>query len=166
MKFKITLRSTIITGFLMGLLAAVIQFWFLDDFPYTYGICMFGHPKDLVSYVLNKMAGTNLHITEAFIYVPTLLAIGVILGSIVSASRNGELKWQSGPIRNIIPPIAFGFLVANFGLLWGACPIRTGLLVSSGNLMALVALSFMALGVLLAVAYIRFRTSSKVLNRW
>jgi hypothetical protein len=51
----------------------------------------------------------------------------------------------------------YGFLVVNLGLLWGACPIRTALLVSYGSVLAVIALASIVVGVMIAIAYVRLR---------
>ena len=51
--------------------------------------------------------------------------------------------------------ILFGFLVANFGLIVGACPIRTALLVGYGSVLGVIMLVSIIGGVFLATLHLR-----------
>ncbi len=139
----------------MGLLAAAIQGYFEVQPPVAYGISFLGHPKDIINWTTNNLLGTNFPIANAFIIFPALTVIGVFMGSSVAAYRNTELKWRPGPVRRSFAAFMLGFLVVNFGLVWGACPIRTGLLVSYGSVLAVIALASIVIGVVLATVYIR-----------
>lgn len=154
---KIMFRSTFIAGLIMGILAAAAQAYFQVQPPVAYGICLLGHPSTLVKWLMNVFPGTNLPITAPFLAFPSLLVIGVFIGSFISAYRNKELGWRPGPVRNKYTAVMLGFLVVNFGLLWGSCPIRTGLLISYGYVMAVIALFSIAVGVILACLYVRLR---------
>ena len=158
---KIKLRLIFITGFIMGVSAAAVQAYFQVQPPVAYGICLLGHPTILTKWLMNNVLGTDLSVTAAFVVFPSLLVIGVFIGSYVAGYRNKELEWRPGPVRNKYMAVMFGFLVVNFGLLWGACPIRTGLLVSYGSVMAVIALFSIAVGVILACLYIRSRVKKE-----
>lgn len=155
MKTKIWLLF--ITGFMIGILAATAQAFFRIQPPVAYGICLLGHPSGLTKWFTNNIFGTDLSTTEVFAVYPSLLVVGIFIGSIVAAYRNKELGLRPGPVDNKFIAVLFGFLVANFGLLWGSCPIRTGLLISYGSIMALIALISIAIGIILACKYVRFR---------
>ena len=157
MKLKLGFNRLLITGLIMGVAAAAAQAFFKVQPPEAYGICLLGHPSDLTTGITNNLLGTNWPVHEAFIVFPSLLVIGVFIGSYITAYRNKELGWRPGPVRKKFSAFMFGFLVVNFGLLWGACPIRTALLTSYGNVMAVIALFSIAVGVILACLYIRLR---------
>jgi uncharacterized membrane protein YiaA len=157
MRLKLGFNLVFITGLTMGISAAAAQAYFRVLPPVAYGICLFGHPRDLTSSIINNLFGTNWTIHGAFIIFPSLLVIGVLIGSILSAYRNKEFEIRPGPIRKKFPAFMFGFLVVNFGLLWGACPIRTALLASYGYVMAVIVIASIIAGVLLAIMYIRIR---------
>lgn len=161
---KIKFWLTFITGLIMGVSAAAVQAYFQVQPPAAYGICLLGHPSILTKWLMNNVLGTDLAITAVFVVFPSLLVIGVFIGSYVAAYRNKELGWRPGPVRNRYMAVMFGFLVVNFGLLWGACPIRTGLLVSYGRVMAVIALVSIAVGVILACLYIRSRVKKETLR--
>ena len=164
MKFKPSFNLVFITGLIMGVSAAAAQAFFQVRPPEAYGICLLGHPRDLTTWITNNFLGINWPITEAFVVFPVLTVIGVFIGSYIAANRNKEFKLRPGPIRKKFYAFMFGFLVVNFGLLWGSCPIRTGLLASYGNVMAVIALASIAIGVLLALAYVRLKVKKEKLR--
>ena len=157
MKLNLGIHRVFILGIIMGVSAAAIQAFFQAQPPVAYGISFLGHPKDLLNWITNNLLGTNFPIADAFIVFPALMVLGVFIGSYVAAYRNTELAWRPGPVRKNFSAFKFGFLVVNFGLLWGACPIRTALLVSYGSVIAVIALASIVIGVILAVVYMRLR---------
>lgn len=160
MKFKPSFHLVLITGIVMGVLAAAAEAFFQVQPPEAYGICFIGHPKELTTWIADNLFGTDWgHGT--FAVFPTLLVVGAFAGAFTAANRNKELKLRPGPVSNKYMAVLFGFLVANLGLLWGACPIRTVLLVSYGDITAAVALVSIVVGVILAVVYVRFRVSKE-----
>lgn len=157
MKFKFSFNLALVTGLVMGIVAAVVQAFFQVQPPEAYGICLIGHPSDLLSWITNNLFGTNWVIHKAFVVFPSLLVIGVFIGSATAAYRNKELKLQPGPVRKNFLAFILGFLVINFGLLWGSCPIGTALLVSYGSVTGLIALASIVIGVILSCVYVRLR---------
>ncbi|MCK5604690.1 cytochrome C [Candidatus Pacearchaeota archaeon] len=157
MRFRRVFNLVFFTGLAMGILAAAAQAFFRLESPVAYGICLLGHPRDFTVWVANGIAGTDWPALEVFAIYPALTVIGVVVGSFIAANRNSELKLRPGPVRSRVYPFVFGFLVINLGLFWGSCPIRTGLLASYGNIMAVIVLVSIAFGVFLAVQYVRFR---------
>ncbi|NLE89638.1 MAG: YeeE/YedE family protein [Dehalococcoidales bacterium] len=159
---KISSYRVFIIGVIMGLGAALVQAYFKVQPPEAYGISFIGHPNDLFAWLTNRVIGTNWPIRDAFIVYPVLTVAGVFIGSFIAARRKKEFAFQPGPVRKRFLAIIFGFLVANLGLLWGSCPIRTALLVSYGSGTALIALASIAIGVVLAIIYIRFKAKKGV----
>jgi len=157
LRLKKVFNIVFVTGFIMGLIAAAIQSYIDIQPPEAYGICLVGQPRDFINLIINNNFSQNWPVTEVFIIYPTLLVMGVVLGSFISAQRKRELNFRPGPVRSKLSAFTFGFLVINFALLWGSCPIRTGLLVSYGNIMAVIALGSIALGAILACIYVRIR---------
>ena len=155
MKFKLGYNRMLVIGIVMGLLAAAAQAYFQVQPPVANGISFLGHPRELLNWVVNHLFGTNWPITRAFLVFPPLTVVGVLIGSFIAAARNKELKMRPGPVRKKVLAVIFGFLVANFGLLWGACDMRTALLVSYGSVLALVALAAIVVGVVLAGLYMQ-----------
>lgn len=157
MKFKLGSYKVFVIGIIMGLGAALIQAYFKVQPPEAYGISFIGHPNDLFTWLSNKLVGTDWPIRDVFLVYPALTVVGVIIGSMAAASRNKELRLQPGPIRKKFLAVIFGFLIANFGLLWGSCPIRTALLIGYGSGIAVIAMLSIVAGVMLAIFYIRLR---------
>jgi len=157
LKLKLGTYQVFFVGVVMGLGAALVQAYFSAQPPEAYGISFIGHPNDLFAWITNRVAGTEWPIRDAFLVYPVLTVGGVFIGSFAAAYRNGELKLREGPVRKKFLAVIFGFLIANLGLLWGSCPIRTSLMVSYGSIIAIVALASIAFGVVLAIIYIRIR---------
>lgn len=155
MKFKLGYNRMLVIGIVMGLLAAAAQAFFQVQPPVANGISFLGHPRELLNWIVNRLFETDWPITRAFLIYPPLTVIGVLIGSFIAAGRNKELKLRPGPVRKKVLAAIFGFLVANFGLLWGACDMRTALLVSYGSVLALVALISIVGGVVLAGLYMQ-----------
>ena len=168
--FKLSRNMALITGITMGVLAAVVQGYFGVQPPAGAGICAVSHPADLVGWVLNKMAGiglfswvfdrvseTNFVTHEMFVTVPVMTSVGFILGSFVAALRNKEFKFRKGPVRDNMLAFILGFVIINFGMLWGSCPIRTAILASYGMWFAVLILGMMVMGVIVACLYIKWK---------
>ena len=156
MKFKLGYNRLLVIGIVMGLLAAAAQAFFQVQPPVANGISFLGHPRELLNWIANRLFETNWPVTRAFLLYPPLTVIGVLIGSFIAAGRNKELKLRPGPVRKKVLAAIFGFLVANFGLLWGACDMRTALLVSYGSVLAVIALVSIIIGVMLAGFYMQY----------
>jgi len=155
MKIKLSSYKVMAVGLVMGLSAAAVQAY-LKVRPEANGISFIGHPSDLLNWGLNKL-GTSFPVREEFLIYPALTVVGVLIGSLAAASRHKELRIQPGPVRKKFAAVILGFLIANFGLLLGSCPIRAALLVSYGSLLAGVGLAAIAGGILLAILYSRLK---------
>lgn len=156
MKLKLGYNRMLVIGIVMGLLAAAAQAYFQVQPPVANGISFLGHPRELLNWIVNNLFGANWPVAKAFIVFPPLTVIGVFIGSFIAAARNKELKLRPGPVRKKVLAAIFGFLVANFGLLWGACDMRTALLVSYGSVLAVIALFCVVIGVIVAGYYMQF----------
>ncbi len=157
MKLKPGFNLVMVTGLVIGILAVAAEAYFKVQPPSAYGICLLGHPRDLTTWVANNVFGANWVSTEAFVVFPAFTVIGVLIGSFIAANRNKELRLRPGPVRNKFFAFMFGFLVVNFGLLWGSCPIRTTVLASYGNFIAVIVLASIIVGVIIASIYVRLR---------
>ena len=157
MKLKFGSYRVFLVGAVMGLAAATVQAFFKVQTPEAYGISITGHPADLFSWISNHLLKTSWPVREEFLIYPCLTIIGIFVGSLIAASRNKELRIQPGPLRKKFAAIIFGFLVANFGLLLGACPIRSSLMVGYGSVLGVIGLTAIAVGVVLAIIFIRVR---------
>jgi hypothetical protein len=137
--FKLSGNLALITGITMGVLAAVV------------------HPANIVNWLVNNIFGTNFTIHSIFVTVPVLTSVGFIIGSFIAAKKNKEFKLRPGPVRDNVLAFILGFLIINFGLLWGSCPIRTAILASYGMFFAILMLGMIVLGVIVACLYIKWK---------
>jgi hypothetical protein len=155
MKLSLGYNRLLVIGIVMGFLAAVLQALFQLQPPVANGLSFLGHPRDLLNWLADRVFNVNWPVTKAFLIYPPLTVVGVVLGSFIAAYRNKEFKLKPGPVRKKAMAVIFGFLVANFGLLWGACDMRTALLISYGSVLAVVALVAIVAGVFLAAMYMQ-----------
>lgn len=159
MKLKLNLNYIVITGLTMGIAAAALQAFFGVQPPVAYGVCLIGHPSILVKWLMNNIFSTHLPIGTEFIVYPSMLVVGIVGGALIASLRSGELKneLKSKPIpaKGKYMALLFGFLVANFGLIVGACPIRTALLVGYGSVLGVIMLVSIIGGVFLATLHLR-----------
>ncbi len=156
MKLTFGYNRLLVIGIVMGFLAAVLQALFQLQPPVANGLSFIGHPRELLNWVVDKVFHADWPVTRAFLVYPPLTVIGVVIGSFIAAARNKEFRMRPGPVRKKAMAAIFGFLVANFGLLWGACDMRTALLVSYGSVLAVVALISIIAGVFLAAMYMQY----------
>jgi uncharacterized integral membrane protein len=146
----------------MGLSAAAIQAFFHVQPPVADGISFLGHPVYLLKWIINHVFGTTWSISSPFVVYPALTVIGVLIGSFIGAYRSKEFRLRPGPVRKNFLAAIYGFLVVNFGLFWGACPIGTALLVSYGSVLAVIALGSIILGVLIACVLMRAKANKGI----
>ena len=156
-KIKLSDNLALITGLTMGILAAVAQGYFNLQPPVGDGICGVSHPANLVNWLVNNTFSTDFTIHSIFVTVPVMTSVGFIIGSFVAALRNKEFKFRTGPVRDNLLAFILGFLIINFGLLWGSCPIRTAVLSSYGMLFSVLILGMVVLGVVAACEYIKWK---------
>ena len=156
-EFKLSASLALITGLVMGLLAAVAQGFFDVQPPVGEGVCFVTHPTNLVNWIVNNVFGTEFTVHGLFLAVPVLTPVGAIIGSMIAAWRNKEFKLRRGPVRENMLAFILGFLIINFGLLWGSCPIRTAVLSSYGMVFAMVILLVIVVGVVTASEYIKWK---------
>lgn len=159
-RFKVT---AFWAGLVMGLGAALIQAYFEIIPPPAYGICMVCHPKDLLNWISDHLLGTSWGNVTVSVAWPVMTVVGIVLGAYVAARRSGEFRLE--PAREPIFHFITGFLVINFGLILGSCPIRIIIVSSYGSLIAIVGYSCMIVGVILGSAWLRRRARRQVQER-
>ncbi len=142
-------------GLVLGISAAVAQAYFKVVPPLAYGVCMVCHPRDLFNWLADHVLHISWDYSVASTNWPLLTAVGVVLGALVAARQHGEAKVR--PARQRVAYFIYGFLVINFGLLLGSCPIRIVLLTAYGNLMGLAGLVAVIVGVVLGTLTLRWR---------
>ncbi|MBN1369541.1 MAG: hypothetical protein JW954_04825 [Dehalococcoidaceae bacterium] len=150
-------NMALLTGIAMGVLAAIAQGFFNVQPPVGDGVCAVSHPANLVNWMSNTVFGTEFTIHGIFVGIPVLTPIGFILGSTIAALKNKELRFRRGPVRDNIFAFILGFIIINFGLLWGSCPIRTAILSSYGMVFAMIILASIVVGVIVSCEYIKWK---------
>lgn len=154
--------SAFTTGIVMGLGAALVQAYFRIIPPPAYGICMVCHPKDLVNWIADHLLRTNWGNTTVSVNVPVLTVVGIVLGAFIAARQHGEFRVE--PAREPIFHFITGFMVINFGLILGSCPIRILIVSSYGSLIGIVGWLCMVTGVVLGSIWMR-RSARKYVER-
>ena len=149
--------SVFFAGLILGLGAATVQAYFKIIPPTAYGVCMVCHPKELVNWMADHLLGTHWGYSLASVNAPILTVVGVIVGAFVAAIRHGEFQWR--PARQPVSFFIAGFLMINFGLILGSCPIRIVLLTAYGSLMGVVGLACVILGVWLGLGAMRWNAA-------
>ena len=139
-------RPTAITyGIVAGLLAVAVQAFFNVKPPPAYGICMACHTRDMVNWVLNRLAGTHWDIAPVSVAWPLLTTVGVFIGATLAARRNREYRPVSLGQRG--RRFIYGVLVMNAAILGLGCPTRLLLLSAYGEVLALVTVAAAAVGI-------------------
>lgn len=159
-KFRISNYLALITGLVMGVLAAVAQGVFDIQPPVGQGVCLVSHPSNLVNWISNNLFPTNFQmfsIQGVFVAVLVLTPVGIIIGSFIAAVKNKEFKIRRGPLRDNFLAFLLGCLIINFGLLWGGCPIGTAVMASYGMVFAVVILVVIVAGVIAGSEYIKWK---------
>lgn len=155
--------SPLAAGSVLGFGAALVQAYFKVIPPAAYGVCMVCHPKDLINWIADHLFHTGWGYSIASTNWPVLTVIGVLLGAAVAAYQHGELH-----LRSARQPLFFffnGFLMMNFGLILGSCPIRIVLLSAYGNLVAVGGWLCVIAGVILGVMALRWNAHRSIERR-
>jgi hypothetical protein len=155
--------SPFTAGAVLGFGAALVQAYFKVIPPVAYGVCMVCHPKDLVNWVSDHLLHTNWGYSVASDYWPLLTVVGLLLGSWVAARQHGELRLRPGR-----QPLFFflnGFLMMNFGLILGSCPIRVVILSAYGNLAGIVGWICVVIGVVATIWAMRWNARRRMVRR-
>lgn len=87
--------------------------------------------------------------------IPVLTAIGVLTGSAIATLQYNEFRPTK--VRDPLAIFIKGFLVANFALTLGACPLREIVYMAYGNLHAVVGFLFIMVGVIAGAEYLKRR---------
>ena len=155
--FKLSANLALITGVTMGVLAAAAQGYMGIQPPVGEGVCAVTHPSNLVNWLMNNIFNTDFTMHQVFTTVPVLTSVGFIIGSAAAAIKNKEFKFRRGPVRDNLLAFMFGFIIINFALLWGSCPIRTAVLASYGYIPAMAIVLTIVIGVIVACEYIKWK---------
>ncbi len=155
--------SAFTAGMVMGLGAAFIQAYLKIIPPPAYGICMVCHPKDLINWISDHLLGTAWGNVTVSTQVPVLTVLGIVLGSFVAARQHGEFQLE--PAREPIFHFITGFMVINFGLILGSCPIRIIIVGCYGSLIGILGYACLIVGVVLGSIWLRRRARKQIRER-
>ncbi len=147
-------------GIVLGLGAALVQAYFKVIPPLAYGVCMVCHPKDLFNWSADQLFGLDWRYSFASTNWPLLTVIGVVLGALVASTRHDE--WKLRPARQQWFFFVNGFLMINFGLILGSCPIRIVLLSAYGDWTGFIGWICVVIGVLIATAALRWNARRSI----
>jgi len=146
--------SPLEAGVVLGFSAALVQAYFKVIPPVAYGVCMVCHPRDLVNWLADHLLKIEWDYSLASNAWPLLTVVGVVLGAMVAARQHGESFVR--PSRQRWFYFVNGFLMMNFGLILGSCPIRIVLLTAYGDLLGVVGCICIILGVVLGTMSLRW----------
>ncbi len=152
--------SPLVAGTTLGFGAALVQAYFNVVPPVAYGVCMVCHPKDLFNWIADRLVGLDWNISVASSNWPILTVAGLMLGAMFAAYQHGELKLR--PARQPAFYFLCGFLMINFGLILGSCPIRIVILSAYGNLIAFLGWLCVILGVGIGIMAMRWNARRAV----
>jgi hypothetical protein len=152
----------VIAGVITGALAAIVQLFFNVYPPYAYGICVACHARDLINWIVN--AGTGLHLSMGTVSVaaPVLTVVGLAIGAFAASMQHREFKLKT--TKNPILMFGLGFMVMVSALVIGACPLRTLLRVSYGDLMAVFGFIAIGVGVVLSAQLLKWSAQRQSLK--
>ncbi len=137
-------------GLVLGIGASLVQAYFKVIPPLAYGVCMVCHPKDLFNWGADHLFNLDWSYSIASTNWPLLTVLGVLAGAFIASARHGELRLK--PARQPLFFFLNGFLMINFGLVLGSCPIRIVLLTAYGDWTGLIGWICVVLGVLITSA--------------
>jgi hypothetical protein len=150
-------ESVFLAGIVLGLGAATVQAYFNLIPPMAYGVCMVCHPKELINWLADHLLNTHWGYSMAAMEAPILTVVGVVIGSFIAAFQHHEFQLRSA--RQPILYFIFGFLMINFGLILGSCPIRVVILSAYGSVVGMIGWAFVVLGVGVGILAMRWNAN-------
>ena len=144
-------------GVVAGVLAVAAGAFFDVRPPEAYGVCMACHGRDLVNWIVNRLAHTHLAVAPASLGYPALTTIGVFVGAVLSARASGEFRWRRP--ESLLKSFGYGALVMNLALLAGGCSFRLLLRATAGDALGLMGFGGMVAGVILGTFWLRWRAT-------
>lgn len=149
--------SAVGMGVVSGILAVAAGAFFNVRPPEAYGICMACHGRDLVDWIVNRMAGTHLEVADASLVFPALTTVGALIGALLAAKSSREFRWRmpDNPIKTFV----YGFLVMQCALVAGGCSIRLLLRTAAADTLGLMGFGGMMAGVVIGTFWLRWRAT-------
>jgi hypothetical protein len=144
-RFFPTRITPTVYGVTAGLLAVGVQVFLGLRPPPAYGLCMACHPRDMVSWLVNRLLGANWEIAPVAVAAPLLTTVGLFLGARIAAQRHGEVRRVS--LGKWWHSLIYGALVMNAGIIVLGCPTRLLLYSAYGDVLALVGLAGLVVGI-------------------
>ena len=148
-------RSPIFYGLVVAAVAALAGVWGHVSPPAAYGLCSACHGRDLTDWVLNHVEGTKLFVTAAGAGWPLLTVVGLVLGSLLAARRNGE--YASINLGGNARQFAYGAVVMCAALFVGGCPTRIIIRTGYGDVAGALALAGVAAGIVGGALALRWK---------
>ena len=146
-------RSPIFYGIVVAVVAAAAGQWAINP-PAAYGLCSACHGRDLENWIINEVYGKQLFVTAAGSNWPLFTVVGVVLGSMAAARRNGELR--SIDIGGNLHQFILGGVVMCAALFVGGCPTRIIIRTGYGDVAAALTLGGIAAGIVAATLSMRW----------
>ncbi len=147
-------RNPVVLGFLVGILAAVIQGLLISaGGPEAYGFCVACHTRDLAIFAFNSVTGTKLALAPLSqnAILPVLTIIGILTGGFIAAKYYQEFRTKTASAVSYFWYLIGGIFFMAFALFMGGCPYRTGLRTAYGDVVALIGLVAIIAGVVIGI---------------
>lgn len=145
--------TPLLTGLGIGVWAGISQALFQPSILLNYAISMGGHPGDLLSWVVNKLLGTGLYVSQISIDIPVPTVLGLVFGALIASIVHKERG--RGPGSFSFEAARNGFLVAFSVMLMAGCAIRGATDAAYGNLVMALGVLGVIGGAVLASAYVK-----------
>jgi len=143
--------SPFYVGLTIGFLVVIAQAFLGYTWINAYAFCMVGHPRDFIKWVLAIVTDPS----SAIYFIPLLTSFGVLLGSTLALIIHKDFKLTYYSKGNFLTFAMFGFIVINFGLIVGACPVRLLLMSTYGDAIGFIGLFGYIIGIGLAIYVMR-----------
>ena len=126
-----------------------------------YGFCTTCHGHDLIVGLGQRLSLLELSALSTPVIWPIFTTVGVVLGAWLSARFNGEMPRVRRKIGLPLLGGRFlqGLLAMSFALLAMGCPIRMTVRAADLNLPGAIGLAGVAVGVTIAVLWLKVRAS-------
>ncbi|MEM3403790.1 MAG: hypothetical protein QXJ17_04580 [Nitrososphaeria archaeon] len=143
--------SPFYVGLAIGFIAVFAQAFLGYTWINSYAFCMVGHPRDFIKWVIAIFTDPS----SAIYFIPLLTSFGVLLGSALASIIHKDFKLFYYSKGNFLTFAMLGFIVINFGLIVGACPVRLLLMSTYGDAIGFIGIFGYVVGITLAIYIMR-----------